>query len=127
MITEKEVQEIIEKYSYYLNQAYVDIARSQTGKAYFIEFDKYGQCNSFFIAEDRDELNTILKMNQLENLECVIDVSIEEMNHQLQSYDLQDVMMGDEENYEERLQILVEKLEVVYNSIKRVYSEVFKN
>lgn len=42
MITEKEVQEIIEKYSCYLSQAYVDIARSQAGKAYFIEFDKYG-------------------------------------------------------------------------------------
>lgn len=127
MITEKELQEIIEKYSYYLSQAYIDIARSQSGKVYVIEFDKYGQCISFYIAEDRNELNTIIKMNQLENLECVMEVSVDEMNYQLQSYDLQDVLIGDGGNYEERLQILVEKLELVYSSIKRVYSEVFRN
>ena len=126
MITEKELQEITEKYSYYLSQARIDIARSQTGKVYFIEFDKYGQCNSFFMAEDRNELNTIIKMNQLENLECVMEVSIEEMNHQLQSYDLQDVKLGNEVDYEERLQVLVEKLELVYSSIKQVCGEVFR-
>lgn len=126
MITEKELQEITEKYSYYLSQSYIDIAWSQTGKAYFIEYDKYGKCNSFYIAEDRNELNTIIKMNQFENLECIMDVSIEEMNHQLQSYELQDVKMGNEVDYEEKLQILVDKLELVYSSIKRVYGEVFK-
>ena len=43
MITEKELQEITEKYSYYLSQARIDIARSQAGKVYFIEFDKYNK------------------------------------------------------------------------------------
>ncbi|MBQ3164912.1 MAG: hypothetical protein IJC02_10345 [Lachnospiraceae bacterium] len=126
MITEKELQEITEKYSYYLSQARIDIARSQVGKVYFIEFDKYGQCNSFYMAEDRNELDTIIKINQLENLECVMEVSIEEMNHQLQSYDLQDVKIENIVNYEERLHVLVKKLELVYGSIKRVYGEVFR-
>lgn len=55
-----------------------------------------------------------------------MDVSIEEMNHQLQSYDLQDVKRLNRGDYEERMQILVDKLELVYSSIKRVYGEVFR-
>lgn len=126
MITEKELQQIKEKYSYYLSQAYIDIAWSQTGKAYFIEYDKYGKCNSFYIAETAKELNTIIKMNLFENLECIMDISIEEMNHQLQGYNMQAEDVDKSVNYEERLQILVEKMELVLKSIRRVYGEVLK-
>ena len=52
MITEKDISIITEKYEYYLNHSYTDIALSQSGKAYLIEFDKTGECNTFCIAEN---------------------------------------------------------------------------
>ena len=124
MITEKEFQGIIDKYSYYLTHSYIDIALSQSGKAYFIEFDKNGECNTFCIVEKLDQLEQLIKANICENVECVIDVAAEEAEYQLRRYEAKEMNHLTEKDYEEKLRILVEKLDIVYQSIRKVYGEV---
>ena len=126
MITEKELQDITEKYAYYMEHSYTDIVWSKSGKAYFIEFDKNGECNSFYIAEQSDELERIIKMSILENMECIIEVAAEEANYQLQRYDMSNIELGSQTDYENRLQILVDKLEIIYASLKNIYQELIK-
>lgn len=126
MITEKEVQVIAEKYEYYLSHSYIDIALSESGKAYFMEFDKNGECNSFYIAENREELEKIIKANICENMECMIDVAAEDTEYRLQRYDLSNMEPLMQIDYEEKLHFLVDKLEMIYKSLRNVYSEVFR-
>ena len=75
------------KYEYYLSSD-IDIELSGFEKVYFIEFDKNGECNSFYIAKGTDELERIIKMNIYENMECIIDVTAEDVEHQIQCYEL---------------------------------------
>ena len=124
MITEKEIRIIIEKYAYYLNHSYIDIALSKSGKAYFVEFDKMGECNAFCVAEKSDQLEQFLKANTCENMECIMDVAVEEAEYQLRRYERNEIEPLRETDYEEKLRILVEKLDIVYQSIRKVYGEV---
>ncbi len=124
MITEKEISIIIEKYAYYLNHSYTDIALSKSGKAYFVEFDKMGECNTFYIAEKSDQLEQLIKANICENMECIMDVAVEDMEYQLRRYELDEIEPLTEKDYEEKLRILVEKLDILYKSIRKVYREV---
>ena len=124
MITEKEIRIIIEKYAYYLNHSYTDIALSQTGKAYFVEFDKTGECNTFCIAEKTDQLEQLIKASICENMECIMDVAVEEVEYQLRRYEMSEIELLTEKDYEEKLRVLVEKLDIVYQSIRKVYGEV---
>ncbi len=124
MITEKEISIITEKYAYYLNHSYTDIALSKSGKAYFIEFDKMGECNAFCIAEKTGELEQLIKANVCENMECIMDVAVEDMEYQLRRYEMHEIELLTEKDYEEKLRVLVEKLDIVYQSIRKVYGEV---
>ena len=124
MITEKEIRIITEKYAYYLNHSYTDIALSQTGKAYFVEFDKTGECNTFCIAEKTDQLEQLIKASICENMECIMDVAVEEVEYQLRRYEMSEIELLTEKDYEEKLRVLVEKLDIVYQSIRKVYGEV---
>lgn len=126
MITEKELQDITEKYAYYMEHSYLDIALSKSGKVYVIEMDQYGECNSFYIAEKSDELERIIKMNILEKMECIIEVAAEDVEHQLQRCDLNSIEALGQTDYEKKLRILTNKLEIVYESLRKVYSEVFR-
>lgn len=124
MITENEIRIITEKYAYYLKHSYTDIALSKSGKAYFVEFDKMGECNTFYIAEKSDQLEQLIKANICENMECIMDVAVEDMEYQLRRYELDEIEPLTEKDYEEKLRILIEKLDIVYKSIRKVYGEV---
>lgn len=124
MITEKELQDITEKYSYYLECSYSDIALSKSGKVYFIEMDQYGECNSFYIAEKAEELERIIKMNIYENMECIIDVAIEDADYQFQRYEVDNREQLTKNDYEEKLRVLIEKLDMVYQSLRKVHCEL---
>ena len=43
-----------------------------------VEFDKMGECNAFCVAEKSDQLEQFLKANTCENMECIMDVAVEE-------------------------------------------------
>lgn len=124
MMTEKDIDVIKNKYDYYLTHSYIDIALSQSGKAYFIEFDKNGECNTFCIVEKLEQLEQLIKANICENVECIIDVAAEEVEYQLRRYGVKEMNHLTEKDYEEKLHILVEKLDIVYQSIRKVCGEV---
>lgn len=113
IITEKEIGIITEKYGHYLSHSYTDIALSQSGKAYFVEFGKMGECNAFCVAEKSDQLEQLIKANICENMECIMDVAVEEAEYQLHRYERNEIEPLRETDYEEKLRILVEKLDIV--------------
>lgn len=125
-MTKEEVQEILDKYNYYLEHSYTDVAFSDSGKAYLIESDKYGEPDSIYIAENKEELDHLIKADIAENVDCVMEVSLEEIGCQLEKYNMKNASTEMETDYKKKMQMVADKMEIMMETIRKVYLEIMK-